>query len=86
MQHLRVAEQGGGEPEPLPHAEGEPARPGARRRGQVDLVQHLVDPAAGRPRGRGQDAQVVAGPSARVEAGRLEQRADPAARLVQAGW
>ena len=49
-QHRRVAEQRGGDAEPLPHAEREAAGPAPGRRGQADLLEHLVDPAARRCR------------------------------------
>jgi hypothetical protein len=81
--HLRVAEQGRGDAEPLPHAEGEPADPAARHPVQVHLAEDLVHPAVRDALGGGQDPQVVARPAARVEAGRLEQRPDPAARMGQ---
>ena len=47
QQDLRVAEQGAGEGEALPHAEGEPAGALVGGRLEPDLGQHLVDPAAG---------------------------------------
>ena len=61
-QRVRVAEERGGEPEPLAHAEREPADAPPGHLGQPDHRQHLVDPAPARgrlPRRRHQ--QVVAG-------------------------
>ena len=49
QQHLRVAQQGGGQAQALPHAQGELADPPPRGRGQVDLAEHLVHPASGTP-------------------------------------
>ena len=48
-QDRRVAEQRRGDPQPLPHAEGVPARLPPRRCLQADLGEHRIGPAAGRP-------------------------------------
>ena len=48
-QHRRIAEQRGGDAQPLPHAKGEPTDPSPRHIGQPDLVQHLVTRRRGRP-------------------------------------
>ena len=78
-EHRRVAEQRGGEPEPLAHAEGEladlPARAAAAR---STVREHLVGAALREAGRRGEHPQVVAGGAARVEAGGLEQRRRPA--------
>jgi hypothetical protein len=45
---LRVPHQGGGDAEPLPHAQGVVTHPAAGFGGrQADGVEHLLDPAAG---------------------------------------
>ncbi len=48
-EHLGVAEQRGGQAEPLPHAERVAAHPPVGLLGQVHLVEHLVDPAGRQP-------------------------------------
>ena len=63
-QHAGVAEQGGGDAEPLAHAERELPGPAAGDGGQPDLVEDLVDPAEGDVVGEGQPPQVVAGGAA----------------------
>ena len=84
-QHRRVAEQRGGDAEPLPHAEREPAGLAPGRRAQTGLRDHLVDPRGAQALGVGQPEQVVAGGAAGLQRGRVEQRADVAQRLAQAG-
>ena len=80
---LGVAEQGGGEPEPLTHAEREAADASPSNRGQPDVGEHRVDPLVGQAGGGGEDAQVLAGPAPGMEAGRLEHGADVADRFVE---
>ena len=84
VQHhgLRVAQQRRGHPEPLTHAEGEPADPLAGDLSQADDVDHLVDPPRGDAVGLGQGEQVVARRPAGVHRLGLEQhtRARPSAR------
>ncbi len=75
-QRVRVAEQRGGEPEPLPHAEGERAGLLPRDGGQPELLEHLVDAAGRDAVGRREHPQVVAGLAGRVERLGLEQRPD----------
>ena len=82
-QDLGVAEQGGGQPEALAHAEREAADPAAAGGGQPGLLEDLVDPARVEPGRHGQDPQVVAGRAARVEPARLQDRPDPAGRVGQ---
>ena len=83
-QHLRIAEHRRREPEALPHAERElPDRP-SRRGGQAGQVEHLIHPPGRNVVRVGEDPQMVAGPSARVKAGRLQHRADQPARPGQA--
>ena len=85
VQHeqLGVAEQGGGEPEPLAH----PKRIGAHRPVggslELDQLQQFLDAVksdAGRERER---PQVVAARAPRIEVARFEQCPDPAGRLVE---
>ena len=75
QQHRRVAEQRGGDAEPLAHAEREPLDPLAPHAGQPDLLEHLVDPRAP---GSGWSARATAGGGGR--AGRRAPTAPPAAR------
>ena len=73
---LRVAEERGGDAEPLAHAERELAGALARDVVEADEVDHLVDAAlrdAVRLRER---EQVVVRRAAGVDGARLEQRAD----------
>ena len=76
QQHRRIAEQRGGDAEPLLHAQGEPADPRPCRVGQAHLRQHLVDPARGTPLLRRQRSQVGRGAAATVHVMGVEQRAD----------
>ena len=83
-QDVRVAEQRGGDAEPLAHAEGEARRPACvATAGQADQLEHLVDPAAGDAVGCGQRQQVVAGAAAGVDGLGVEQRADLVQRARQ---
>ena len=83
-QHRRVAEQRGGDAEPLAHAERVAAGLAPRRRLQAGLLEHLVDPAGGQALGVGQPEQVVAGGAAGLQRAGVEQRADVAQRVAQA--
>ena len=85
VQHedLGLPEQGGGEPEPLTHAQREAADASPGDPGQGDVGEHLVDPIVGQTGGGGEDAQVLAGPAPGMEAGRLEHGADVTDRLVE---
>ena len=73
---VRIAEERGGDAEPLPHAERE--GPDALRRdlAQSDEVDQLVDPAARDAVRLRQGEQVVVGGAPGVDGPRLEQRAD----------
>ena len=82
-QHRRVAEQGLGEAEPLPHAEREPADPAVGVLREADQAEHLVDPGAGEARCLGQEPQVVARRPAGVEARGLERGPDRAQGVLQ---
>ena len=75
-QDLRVAEQGRGDAEPLPHAEREPLGALGGDVGQPHDAEHLVHPAPGDPVGLGQAEQVVAGGAAAVHRPGVQQRAD----------
>ena len=61
-----VADQRGGEAEPLVHAEREAADPAVGRSRQLDQLEHLVDARAAHAGLGGDDAQVVAGGAPRV--------------------
>ncbi|CAL2066229.1 hypothetical protein GPN2_13955 [Streptomyces murinus] len=63
-------EQGGGEPEPLPHAEREAAHPVVGDLAQTDLGEHFPDPRRVRvaPAQRYQRGQVLPGGQRRVQA------------------
>ena len=81
----RVAEHRRGQPQPLPHPEGELPDPPPSVRGEPGLGQDPLGRVRGQPRRRRQDAQVVQRGPPGVAAGRLEDRADltrpgPAAR------
>src|ERR1035441_6299271 len=84
-QDLRVAEQGGGQAEPLPHAERVAPRPLPARACQADPLQQLSGPAAGYPGLGGQHSQVVAARAAGVGGGGIQQRADRPGRAGQLG-
>ena len=49
QQDVGVAEQRGGDAEPLAHAEGEPAHPVVGDGVQADQLDHLVHPRGGQP-------------------------------------
>jgi hypothetical protein len=83
-QHRGVAEHGGGDAEPLLHAEREAAGPAFGHPLQAGQPQHLGDARPGYPVGLGDGQQVGAGGPARVQGGRVEQRADLAQRADQA--
>jgi hypothetical protein len=82
-QHGWVAEQGGGQGQPLAHAQGKGADPAAGGLGQADQVQHLSRPVAGDPGRGGHDAQMLEGAAAGVEAVGLERGPDGAGRVRQ---
>ncbi len=83
QQHLGVAEQRGGDAEPLAHAEREALRAPAGHLVQADHAQHLVH-APGRDAGElGQGQQVVAGGPAAVHRLGVQQRADLAGGVGQ---
>jgi hypothetical protein len=78
-----VAEQGGGDTQPLGHAERE--LPGAAVRGLLDAGdgEHLLDPLPADRVAGGERGQVGAGGAARVERLGLKQRAHLAERPAQ---
>ena len=80
---LRIAEQGGGDAEPLAHAEREPLAPLARDLREADDAQDLVDPAPADAVGLGQAEQVATCGPAPVHGPRVQQRADRAHRPPQ---
>ena len=81
-QHRGVAEQRGGQGEPLPHAEGVAPGPAVAGVGQPDLDEHLVGARQREPGGAAVDPQVVAARAGGVE-GRLQHGADRAQRVGQ---
>jgi len=72
----RVAEECGGNPEPLAHAKREAADPLACHGLQAGHLDDLVDAGASDALRRGEGSEVVGGGSAGVDGLRLEQRAD----------
>jgi len=72
-QHRRVTEHGGGDPQPLPHAQGVPARLPPDHRLQARLLDHRIDPPGGQALRMGQPQQVVAGGAAGLQRGRVQQ-------------
>jgi hypothetical protein len=75
-QHLRVADEGLRDPEPLPHAEGVAANPSVGRVGQPDPVEELLHPVDGRAGHPGRDGQGRAASASGVHRGRVKQCAD----------
>jgi hypothetical protein len=85
QQYLWVAQHGGGDAEPLGHAERVAACPLAGDVAKADEFQHGVDPAGGQALGLGQVEQVVAGAAAVVNGLGLQQGADGPQRVNQIG-
>ena len=83
QQDVGVAEQGGGDAEPLPHAEREAAHPVVGDGLQADQLDHLVHPRAGQPVALRERQQMPVGGPAGMPGARVDQRADPAHRLGQ---
>jgi hypothetical protein len=71
-----IAEQCGGDAEPLSHAERERSHPSMRDVGQTDDRQYFVDAASRNRVGVGEPEQMVAGPTAGVRGVCVEERAD----------
>ena len=84
-EHLRIAEQRGGEPEALAHAERVALHAPLRGRGQLDEREHLLDPRRGQPGGGRLHAQVVSPGAAGMDLARLEHGADAMERPVELG-
>ena len=84
-QHRRVAEQRGGDAEPLLHAERETADPAPGHRFEPGQPQHLGDALLGYAVGLRDRPQVRPAGPAGVQGGRVEQRADLAQRPDQPG-
>ena len=83
-QHLGVAEQRVGEPEPLAHAERVLPDPLARGRAlEPDEVEQPVDPRLADPDRLGGDGERLATAAAAVLGGRVEQDADAAGGVRQ---
>ena len=83
QQHRWIAEQRGGDPQPLPHAEREPAGAAVSHRGKPHQLQDLVHPLARQVVGVRQPQQVVAGAPARVGRSRVKQRANLAQQAAE---
>ena len=75
-EHRRLAEEGGGQAEALAHAEREAADTAVGVLGHGHLGQRLVDPLRRQPGRRGEDAEVIDGPAAGVEAGGFQHGTD----------
>jgi hypothetical protein len=84
-QHRRVAEQRGGDAEPLLHAERETADPAPGHRFEPGQPKHLADALPGDAVGLRDRPQVRPAGPAGVQSGRVEQRADLAQRPDQPG-
>ncbi len=82
-QHRGVAEQGCGDGEALAHAHRVALDPPVGGGGEVDLLEHVLDPVARMVSGGGEHAQVVAGGAAGMEAGVLEHGPDVGAGTGQ---
>jgi len=78
-EHLRIAEQRGGDRQPLAHSHGVALDPAVGGVGEPDAGQHLRDPLDRMPAGGGHHAEVVARRAAGVEGRVLEHRAHLAA-------
>ena len=72
-QQVRVTEERGGQAEPLPHPQGEPADLAVRVGGQLNDVENLVDPVRRDAGGGGEHPQVVASRTQWVEPGPVDQ-------------
>ena len=81
QEHLRVAEQRGGDAEPLPHPERVALDPPTGGAGEAHLLDDLVDAAHADAVGARGDAQVVATAATGVHGARVEQRAHHPQRL-----
>jgi hypothetical protein len=75
-QDRRVGQQGRGQRQPLPHAQGVAARTSPRVAGQLHQVQHRIHPAIPDPGDRGQAAQEGAAGLPRVRARGVEHGPD----------
>ncbi len=71
-----IAEQCGGDPEPLAHAQRESACGPVGDLVEADDAQHLVDPPVGDSGGGGEGPEMVAGRALRVDGLGLEERAE----------
>lgn len=76
-QQPRLGEQGGGQPEPLTHAQGETAGPVVGDIGEPDLVERVVDPRCPRVAAEsGQRGEVLLGSERRVETRTVHEAGD----------
>ena len=84
-QDFGVTEEGSAEAEALAHAQGVAAYFAARRVGEADLGQHLVDPPAGNARRGGHDAKMVEAAAPGMECVVGDYGADVVDRVIQVG-
>jgi hypothetical protein len=83
-QHARITEQGGGQGQPLAHAQGETPDPAVPVLSEAHQAQHLGGPGPADP-GRGRyHPQVLERAAARVEAVVVERGSDASGRVGQA--
>ncbi len=82
-EHRRLTEEGAGEAEALAHAEREATDTAVRVLSHGHLGQRLVYPLRRQPGRRGEDAEVVDGPTAGVEAGGFQHGSDMAGGLIE---
>ncbi|GAB3980669.1 hypothetical protein GCM10027615_59670 [Plantactinospora veratri] len=85
QQHRCIAEQRGGDAEPLRHAERESAGPRVRHTLQADHAQYLGDPGPRNPVAHGKPEQVVVRRTPRMQRFGLEQGADLPEWIAQFG-
>ena len=83
QQDVGVAEQRGGDAEPLPHAQGEPAHPVVGHRLEADHLDDVVHAAPGQGVALRQREQVRVGGAPGMARAGVDEGADPAHRLGQ---
>src|SRR5690606_36033190 len=85
-EHLRLAEEGVGQAQPLAHPQG--VRPGASpglRRGEPDQVEHRLHAGGGQSHEAGGEGEDLPAAASRVLRGGVQQHTDPAARVGELG-
>ncbi len=83
--HFRIAQQGGSDPEPLAHAEGERACPLVGDRREPHQVEDFLDPGPRYVMGLGECEQMMKAAAPRMKCLGLEQRAHLPQRPRQLG-